>query len=299
MSKPLVSIVTPSYNQGEFLEDTILSVKNQSYPEVEHLVIDGGSDDNTIDILEKYEGEYQLEWVSEPDEGQSDAINKGFDKANGDIVAWLNSDDVYFDVDVLSRVVRYFDKYSEDVLYGDLVHIDENSTIQAVDPHPRFDKSKLFYRILIGQPATFFRQDVIKNNSIRTDLHYCMDYEYWLRISQKHTFRHISDLFSGFRVYPDQKSQNKHDTSVEFKQIASNYNYPEQNSLAVAADNAYTELHRWTRSLHLIRELHHDPPQLAFDGSVGSKKSMLLNIFPDIDDMIKVWRRFRTDGQSG
>lgn len=297
MNEPLVSIVTPSYNQGEFLEDTILSVKNQTYPKVEHLVIDGGSDDNTVDILERYEDQYQLQWVSEPDEGQSDAINKGYNKAKGDIVAWLNSDDVYFDTGVLRRVVQYFDKYSEDILYGDLVHIDENSTIQAVDPHPRFDKSKLFYRVLLGQPATFFRKEVIKTNPVRTDLHYCMDHEYWLRLSQHYNFRHISDIFSGFRVYPDQKSQNQEASSEEFRRVASDYDFPEQNSFKVAVNNAYTELRRWVRSLYLIRQLRRNPPELAFDGSVGSTGSMLFNIFPDLTDLISVWRRFRTDGQ--
>ena len=107
MSKdlPLVSIVTPSYNQGKFIEDTILSVKNQSYPNIEHIVVDAGSTDGTLKILRKYEKEYNLKWVSEPDEGQSDAVNKGFEMAKGEIVDWINSDDVYFDTMTISYVV--------------------------------------------------------------------------------------------------------------------------------------------------------------------------------------------------
>lgn len=298
MDQPRISIVTPSYNQGEFLEDTILSVKNQSYSNVEHLVIDGGSDDNTQNILEKYENKYNLTWISEPDDGQSDAINKGFQRASGDIIAWINSDDVYFDVNTFNRVARYFANYSEDIIYGDLVHINKNSKIEAVDPHPQFDRSKLFYRVLLGQPATFFRKKVVKRNKVRTDLHYCMDYEYWLRLSQKYDFRHVDDILSGFRVYPEQKSQDSDSMFNEFNQMISNYERPTQHPYNIAFENGVTELRRWVRSLFLIRQLHNNPPQLAFDGSYATRKSMILNIPPDMDDVIKVWYRLREKKES-
>ncbi|MEM2568057.1 MAG: glycosyltransferase, partial [Candidatus Bathyarchaeia archaeon] len=93
----LVSIITPSLNQGRFIRETLLSVKSQDYPCIEHIVIDGGSTDDTLMILKRYEGTYNLRWISEPDEGHSDAVNKGFRMAQGEIVGWLNSDDVYFD----------------------------------------------------------------------------------------------------------------------------------------------------------------------------------------------------------
>lgn len=93
--EPLVSIVTPSFNQGRFIEETILSVKNQNYPHIEHLIIDGGSTDETLDVIRRYEGTYNLRWVSEPDEGQADALNKGFRLARGEVLGWLNADDTY------------------------------------------------------------------------------------------------------------------------------------------------------------------------------------------------------------
>ncbi len=102
----LVSIITPSFNQAQFIEQTIKSVQNQDYKNIEHIIIDGGSTDGTIDILKKYSG---IKWISEKDNGQSDAINKGFSTANGEILAWLNSDD-YYDENIITKVVEYFSK---------------------------------------------------------------------------------------------------------------------------------------------------------------------------------------------
>jgi glycosyltransferase involved in cell wall biosynthesis len=117
INKPLVSIVTPSYNQGRFIEATLLSVRNQDYPNIEHLVIDGGSSDNTVEILEKYEKVYNLKWISEPDKGQSDAVNKGFERARGLIIGWLNSDDIYIDQQVISYIVSKSKEFSDADVY--------------------------------------------------------------------------------------------------------------------------------------------------------------------------------------
>ena len=113
ISNPLVSIITPSYNQGMFIEDTILSVKNQDYQNVEHIIIDGGSTDNTMDILKRYEGAYNMRWTSEPDRGQSDARNKGWRASNGQIVGWLNSDDVYLEKNTIGYVVEQFASHQD------------------------------------------------------------------------------------------------------------------------------------------------------------------------------------------
>ena len=129
MKLPLVSVVTPSYNQGQFIEETILSVLKQDYPRIEYMVIDGGSNDGSVDIIKKYENSLAY-WVSEVDNGQSHAINKGWSKCNGEIIAWINSDDTYVIPNAISEVVKGFQQNPEwAMLYGDSWYIDEHSNI--------------------------------------------------------------------------------------------------------------------------------------------------------------------------
>lgn len=299
MDEPLVSVVTPSYNQAHFIRDTIESVGRQTYPKVEHLIIDGGSDDGTVDILEAYEDRYDLRWVSEPDEGQSDAINKGFERAEGELVAWLNSDDTYFDVGVLERVVDYFDRFDEDIIYGDLAYIDEDSTVIAIDVRPAFDAEKLPYRILIGQPATFFRREVVENEKLRTDLQFSMDYEYWLRLAQTYSFRHVRDVLAGFRTYDEQKSQNRDAMADELRDVFESYSAPDRRLPRILVDNARIELVRFLRAAVLTYRLHREPPTLAFDGQFAPLTKMLASFGPSPDDAVKVWRRLTSGGATG
>lgn len=224
---PLVSIVTPSYNQGKFIEDTILSVKNQDYPNIEHIVMDGGSTENTLEILRKYENEYNLRWISEPDEGQSDAVNKGFRMAKGEIIGWLNSDDVYFDKQAISYVVAEFEKNPEvDVIYGDSVVIDGNNFIKRVLKAPSWN----YNRLLIGfsyipQPATFFRKNVIIENKIDKNLVYSMDIEFWLRLGEKYNVIHVERILAGDRFHKESKrlSGNTKTYRGESKEIRKNH----------------------------------------------------------------------------
>lgn len=299
-----ISIVTPSYNQAEFIGDTLDSVARQTHPDVEHLVLDGESTDGTLDVLREHERataddeSYDFTWVSEPDEGQSDAINEGFERVTGDVVAWLNSDDVYFDVDVLARVARYFERYDADVIYGDLANIDQHSTVTEVDPRPDFDAGKLPYRILVGQPATFFRRDVVEAEKLDTSLDYSMDYEYWLRLSRRFEFCHVDDVLAGFRTYEAQKSQDQDAMAAELQDILVEYR-TDRGGPGVLVDNAVTEALRLVRGFEATTALHGDPPELAFDGELAPLSTMLVHLGPGVHDVRKAWRRWRSGGASG
>ncbi len=205
--KPLVSIVTPSYNQGKFIEDTLLSVKNQDYSNIEHIVVDGGSTDNTLKILKKYEGTYNLRWISEADKGQSNAVNKGFKIVKGDIVGWINSDDGYFDISTISSVVKYFDKHpGVNVIYGNAAEIDENNLISGIINARKFNYNYLRKTCFLIQPAVFFRRSVIENFKLNEKLEFAMDYDFWLRISKKNKFKYMNRILAVDRNQQNRKT---------------------------------------------------------------------------------------------
>lgn len=204
---PLVSVVTPSFNQGRFIEETMLSVKNQDYSNIEHIVVDGGSTDETIEILEKCEGTYNLRWISEPDEGHADAVNKGFAMARGEIIGWLNSDDVYFDRSTISAVVRAFQQHPEaDIVYGDVAYIWEDGTILRVQCVPGFRYSRLLRGCFLEQPAVFFRRHVVEAHKLDVRLKVAIDYEYWLRIGRLYRFYHLPRILAADRNHRDRIS---------------------------------------------------------------------------------------------
>lgn len=204
---PTVSIVTPSYNHGQFIEETLASVRRQDYPNLEHIVVDGGSTDSTLDILRRYEGTYRMKWISEKDSGQADAINKGFRLAAGDIVAWLNSDDVYIRKDTVGQIVHRFDaRPGVHVIYGNDVLIDESGRFYYLRRSTSFSPEIMFRGNIVSQPATFFRRAVVEHHRLDDTLHYVMDYEYWLRLYfSGFRFLHINRVLAGNRIHPQRK----------------------------------------------------------------------------------------------
>jgi len=205
-----ISIVTPSYNQAEYIEETILSVWNQDYRNFEHIVMDGGSSDGTVEILKKYP---HLQWVSESDEGQAHAINKGILRSSGDIIAYLNSDDVYRP-GAFAAVAKFFeDNPDVSVIVGRCDYINEGSE-KIGELQPVFQGFGSLLRYwgwgnwhCIPQQSVFWRRSVVENVGLfDVRYHYVMDLEMWFRIALKYDFHVIDDKLAGFRLIEGTKT---------------------------------------------------------------------------------------------
>lgn len=226
-----ISIVTPSFNSAEYIRDTILSVKHQTYGNFEHIVIDGASEDGTLSILEEFP---HLVVISEKDKGQSEALNKGFKIASGDILAWQNADDVYLS-ETFEIVARFFMEHPNvDIVYGYYQLIDGSGN-WLCDVFPR-KWSKWFFvhgRFCPVQPTVFWRRTVAKSvGELNEHLHYCMDVDFYSRAIKKNfEFQRIPKLLGKFRVHQQSKTQDKkNETKVyqEYKKVLSfhfNYNF--------------------------------------------------------------------------
>lgn len=211
---PKISIITPSYNQGEFIEETLLSVIFQGYPNLEYIVIDGGSADESVEIIKKYEPWISY-WISEPDNGQTHAINKGLEKATGDIIAYLNSDDLY-QPETFQIVVDFFnDNPDVDMVFGDIVHIDRDSNILSKISREPINIEQ-FYGccFYIPQPTVFLRKNiVVKIGAFDETLNLGMDLDYWMRLSFQGKIVYLSEILASARIYPEAKSS---DLSVNY-----------------------------------------------------------------------------------
>ena len=203
---PLVSIITPSLNQGSYIEETILSVKNQTYKEIEYIVIDGGSTDETLDILRKYSD--SLTWISEPDKGQSDAINKGWRMSKGKIIAYLNSDDTYMPWAVETAVKFFTEHPYIAIVYGDCNIINEHGNVLGRLPGTAFNLADLICgECMIPQPTAFLRRQVIQDiGLLDVNLYMSMDFDLWIRTGLKFKVEYIPKVLANFRMCPGTKS---------------------------------------------------------------------------------------------
>ena len=202
----LVSIITPSFNKGPYIEETILSIRNQTYKNIEHIVIDGGSSDETISILNRYNND--LKWISEPDKGQSDAINKGWRLAKGDVIAYLNADDTYLP-DAIETAVHFFEKNPDYYMfYGDGITTDEYGKNHRLFHSGEFNmKDLLFCQDNIFQPSVFLRKEVFEIvGDVDIKLHLAMDFDYWLRIALVYPIGYLPKPLSTAKIYQDAKS---------------------------------------------------------------------------------------------
>lgn len=207
---PLVSILTPSFNQALYLPDCLASVARQTYPRIEHVVMDGGSTDGTLGVLEAAGG--SVRWTSEADRGQADAVNKAFEASTGEIVGWVNSDDGLFATDTVERVVAAFTREPEaGVVYGDAALVDESRRIVR-HFRSRWPSASLPLVSPLAQPAVFFRRSVLEPGEpvLRVDLHRLLDYELWLRLRARGvSFAHVPTVAAVDRDHPRRKVRAK------------------------------------------------------------------------------------------
>lgn len=207
---PLVSVVTPSFNAAQFLEETIRSVLAQDYPRVEYIVMDGGSTDGTLAILERYRDQRapRLEFVSEPDGGAADAINRGFRRSHGEILAWLGSDDLYLPGAISKAVAALLADPEAAAVYGEGSWIDGDGRILGRYPTVAPYTAAAFRRECpICQPTCFMRRSAVEAvGGLDASLHWAFDYDLWIRLSQRYSFRAIPDYLAQSRMHARNKS---------------------------------------------------------------------------------------------
>jgi glycosyltransferase involved in cell wall biosynthesis len=202
-----VTIITPSFNQVDYLEATIQSVLAQTYPNIEYFVIDGGSTDGSVDVIRAYQHELSG-WVSEKDRGQTDAINKGFNMATGEIIAWLNSDDTYYP-DAVEKAVAFLNSHPNvGLVYGDANYIDQQG--QVIGRFPAAQTSLHQLRrgyVHIPQQASFFRKALWDRvGPLDPDFYFAMDYDLWVRLAAVSEIRYVNQTWANFRLHQDAKT---------------------------------------------------------------------------------------------
>lgn len=276
--KTLVTIIIPSFNQGRFIEETICSVLAQNYRPLEIIIVDAASTDNTLEILRKFDHVPEIRWYSEADRGHADGLNKGFNLANGKIVAWLNSDDVYFSIESISRAVAVLSKYpSIDVLYGNVAVISDNNILLRYFFVPPYNKKRMLRQNFIPQPTVFMRKAVTESEKFDIS-QIGLDYEYWLRLITKgYRFHHINALIACDRHYQDRISVTK-------KKIIEEQILYAKNKLGISTNRNPAYL--FDRFLQAICRLHGficlcflpvflKKNRLAFDLRIDSRKNLL------------------------
>lgn len=206
---PLVSIITPSYNQADFLEETIQSVLAQGYPNLEYIIIDGGSKDGSVEIIKKYADRLAW-WVSEKDDGQADALNKGFARASGEIIAWVNSDDYYLPGALHAAVKELQDRPDHSFVFGDVISVDVAGKPFNVMTYGDWGLDELAQFNIIGQPSVFMRRKHLEQAGY-TDPYFDLmfDHQLWLRIAQFGPIQYIPQRWSAARYHAAAKNWSR------------------------------------------------------------------------------------------
>jgi len=202
-----ITVITPTWNQAEFIEETIKSVVKQTWQDMEYIIVDNCSDDGTEKIVERYQKQYPyISYIREPDKGQAEAINKGFRRATGDIVCWINSDDFYYSDTVFEKVCNVFETDRDcHVLVGDGIYCDKEGHFTEPIICNRGVKSWVLSRwYYILQPAVFWRRE--KGMFLDTKYHYVFDWKFFIELQQRHPFTFLQECLSVYRMYEDNKT---------------------------------------------------------------------------------------------
>ena len=215
------TVITPSYNQGKFLEETILSVAGQEYKNIEHFVIDGESRDNSVEIIKRHENKLAW-WVSEKDNGQTHAINKGLKKSTGDIIIWLNSDDVLLPGAIKKAATFFKENPKADFIHGKSILFGEGKKDKVIGQRKKDFKVRYLAYIPFPQPSSFFRKNIIDETGLLDEsLHFGMDYELLVRTALSYNIQFCDEIFSKYRLHPDSKTNHQLKFSKEWNIIFS------------------------------------------------------------------------------
>lgn len=258
MNKPLVSIITPSLNQGRYIEETIQSVLNQTYDNVEYLIMDGGSTDSTHEIVRKYENDRRLKFYSQKDEGQYDAVNQGFTLASGDIFGWINADDVYAD-DTLARVLAVFQNCPDvEIVYGRLFSFrTERKTLRKL--FCRNFSYKWLRRYCYTNPsATFIRKSIIQKDRLLIDISVPTygDWDWFLRMAEHgKKFHYLPEILANFRIHHGSRimRMGQEQTRLERSMIARRHSIP-MKYMVLWIDNVIPWAERFENLFFLLKQ---------------------------------------------
>jgi glycosyltransferase involved in cell wall biosynthesis len=219
--RPLVSIVVPSFNQGKFIAETLKSCLEQCYRPIEILVQDGGSADDTISVLRSLDAP-ELSWISEPDEGVVDAVNKGLRRARGQILSILSSDDMFVSGAIVAAVEALFHNPPVCLVYGDVQLIDEQSRATGADIQGPFDLAMYFGRLMyVPQPGTFFTRDALEAvGGWRAEFSYAADADFWLRIALRFSVQKLNQVMARYRYHPLQRDRQRASIARDWERMA-------------------------------------------------------------------------------